>query len=158
MGTTPYIFSYNAWVVMFPELQGVNEIAANGYFNIATLYIRNDGRGPISDPNMQSTLLNLTVAHIATLFSAQRNGVPVTGGGTESSPLVGRITNGTEGSVSVQADMPDQPPGAAWWLQTKYGAAVWQAMRPFRTFRYLGNPRRRIFNPPMRYFGFGTGI
>ena len=157
MATTPFVFDYDAWVVMFPELSRVLQPAAEGYFALATLYVRNDGRGPVSDPKMQAGLLNLTTAHLATMFSQQVNGVPSTDG-NEIVPLVGRIANASEGTVKVQVDMPDQQPNSAWWNQTKYGAAAWSAMKPFRTMRYMPNPKRRVYNPPMRYFGFGAGI
>jgi hypothetical protein len=157
MGVTPYTFDYTTWVALFPELSGVVQAAAENYFIMATMYVRNDGRGPINDPVMQSTLLNMVTAHLATLFSPQSgNGMPTTGG-SEVIPLVGRIANTSEGSVKVQVDMPDQQPNAAWWNQTKYGAAVWAMMKPFRTMRYMP-PRRRVYNPPMRYWGWDAGI
>jgi hypothetical protein len=157
VNTIPFVFNYEAWKAMFPEFEGVTEPAAAGYFNLATLYVRNDGRGPVRDPNMQAGLLNLTTAHLVKLFSPQSYNASVTGG-TEVIPLVGRVANASEGSVKIQVDMPDQQPNAAWWNQTPYGAAVWALMKPFRTMRFMPNPKRRIYNPPMRYFGFGTGI
>ena len=158
MGTTPYVFDYTVWTGLFPEMSSVSEQKAQNYFNLATLYIRNDGQGPINDPNMQAGVLNLATAHLAKLFAPQGdNGSPTTDG-SEVISLVGRIANASEGSVKVQVDFPDQQPNAAWWNQTTYGAACWAVMKPFRTFRYMGSPRRRVFNPPMRYFGFGAGI
>lgn len=157
MNTIPFIFNYANWVAMFPEFIGITEVAAENYFALATLYVRNDGQGPVRDPNMQAGLLNLTTAHLVKLLSPQSYGASVTGG-MEVIPLVGRIANASEGSAKVQVDMPDQQPNAAWWNQTTYGAAAWAAMKPFRTMRYMPNPNRRIYNPPMRYFGFGIGI
>lgn len=152
MGTTPFVFDYANWVALFPQLAGVTESQATLYFNnFAVLYVRNDGGGPVDDPVMQAGLLNLTVAHIATLLSPTVNGVPTTGGSTPPSPLVGRINQATEGTVNVSTEMPDQQPNAAWWNQTPYGAAVWMALKPFRTFRYMPPARRRVYNPP--YYG-----
>jgi hypothetical protein len=155
VGTTPFVFNYSAWVQTFPELQGITQPAALNYFSMATLYVRNDGRGPINDPNLQATLMNLTTAHVAKLLSQQTAGVPTTDGAEPPGGVVGRITSATEGSVSVQAEMPEQPQGAAWWNQTTYGAMAWKMMAPFRTMRYVGPTRRRVFNPPARYWGWG---
>lgn len=157
MGTTPFVFNYDNWVALFPNLSGVSEAQATLYFNnFAVLYVRNDGEGPICDPVMQAGLLNLTVAHIATILSSQTNGVPTTGGASGPSPLVGRISAATEGTVNVSTEMPDQQPSAAWWNQSIYGAAVWVALKPFRTFRYLPPSFRRVYNPP-RYWNAGRG-
>ena len=159
MGVGPVTFNYAAWTAIFPELSAVSEPAASGYFNMATLYIRNDGGGPINDVNMQTTLLNLATAHIAKLFSMQTAGLPVTGGTEPPGGAVGRVSSATEGSVTAQLDIP---PDAAnqgwWWLQTPYGAAAWQAMKPYRTFRYVGPTNRRTYNPPARYRGNLGGI
>lgn len=155
MGAGPVAFSFSAWIAAFPEFAGVAETVAQQYFSMATLYIRNDGGGPINDINMLTNLLNLATAHIAKLFSQQVNGVPISGGQEAPNQAVGRVANASQGSVSAQFDMGNQPPGAAWWLQTPYGAAVWQAMRPYRTFRYLGSTKRRFMNPAGRYWGWG---
>jgi 1,6-anhydro-N-acetylmuramate kinase len=154
MGTTPFVFDYDSWVATFPDLQAITEAAALNYFQMATLYVRNDGRGPVNDPNVQATLLNLTTAHIAKMLSPQTAGVPTTGGAEPSSAIVGRIASATEGSVTVQAEMPEQPASAAWWNQTQYGAMAWKMMAPFRTMRYVP-ARRRSYNPPARYWGWG---
>jgi hypothetical protein len=77
--------------------------------------------------------------------------IPVVSNLSSPSPLVGRIATATEGTVTVNTEMPDQQPNAAWWNQTIYGAAAWQMMKPFRTFRYLPPTRRRVYNPPYFY-------
>lgn len=77
-------------------------------------------------------LLNMATAHIAALNSPLN--------GQASSPLVGRITNASEGSVSVQTQF-DVPPGSAqWWAQTKYGAAFYAATAQFRVMQYFPGP------------------
>jgi len=157
MGTT-YSFNYETWVALFPEMAAISSSMANNYFLIATLLVRNDGRGPVRDPNMQAGLLNLTTAHLAKLFSRQNDNGEPDSNGAEVSSLVGRIANASEGSIKVQADLPDQQPNSAWWNQTQYGAVVWVMLRPYRTMHYMQPRHRRIYNPPMRYFGFGMGI
>ena len=69
----------------------------------------------------------MITAHIAQLNSGTA--------AQAASPLVGRITNATQGSVSVatSGDMGEPASGsAAWFQQTKYGAAYWQASMPYR--------------------------
>lgn len=158
---TPVTFDYNRFTVEFPELAGINEASllsvdasglSYGYWANATRLIRNDGGGPIRSQETQADLLYLATAHIAKLFSPQTNGVPMSGGTSGPSPLVGRINSATEGSVSVQTEMPTQPRSAfaeAWWSQTPYGAKAWELLAPYRTMHYFGSPRRRTYNPPV---------
>jgi hypothetical protein len=131
-------FNYTTWVTRYPEFAGVAQPLAQLYFNEATLYCDNAGSGPVNDAPTLSLLLNMLTAHIAQLNAALN--------GQAASPLVGRVSEATEGSVSVRTDMPAMPGSAAWFQQTKYGLAFWQATAQFRTFRPV-MPRRR--------FGFG---
>lgn len=113
------------------------------YFNEATLYQANDGSGPLSNATQALQLMQMLVAHIAFLNTA-----PATGG--DASPLVGRIGNATEGSVTV-GTTNEYPPGSAqWFQQTKFGAAWWQATAQYRTMRY------RV-GPPTVPAGYGYG-
>lgn len=123
-------FDYDAWVARYPEFSAVNEATATAYFNEATIYHSNDGSGPVPTAAIQSTLLNMLTAHIAARYAPGPGGAPASG-------IVGRITNASEGSVSVQAEYADETPGTmAWYVQTKYGADYWNATLPFRTMRY----------------------
>lgn len=99
------------------------------YFDLATQYCRNDGGGPVSKATIQVRLLNLMTAHLAFLLAGNN-----TSDGASS--LVGRISSASEGSVSVSAEMPGSNANSAWYLQTKYGAAFWQATAVYRTMRY----------------------
>lgn len=155
MGAGPIPFVYSDWEAMFPELAGVSEPQATMYFGLATMYVRNDGGGSINDPIKLTYALYLTTAHLSVIFSQETNGVPTTGGSTSPSAIVGRIASATQGSVSVTTEMPAQPPAAAWWNQTIYGAAVWKMLAPNRTARIVPAPRR-IYNPPVGpYYGRG---
>lgn len=133
-------FNYALWIARYPEFVAVTEPVAQLYFNEATLYHRNDGTGPIADDDFQLMLLNMLTAHIAALNALGADGQLV-------SPLVGPITNATEGSVSVGVQ-PFAAYGTQLWLvTTKYGSSYWFAMAPYRTARYIpGYPRQ--FNPP----------
>ena len=128
-------FNYSAWALRYPEFASVDPLLVEAYSAEATMYHRNDGGGPVRDAAQQAVLLNMATAHVCALNAAL--------GGQPSPGIVGRVTNASEGSVSVAAQM-DLPPGTAqWWAQTKYGAAYWTATAPFRTMRYRpGRPYR----------------
>jgi len=148
-------FDYTGWSVRYPELAvSVNSTLAQAYFNEAQLYCDNTNTSPITDSSVggiRSMLLNMVTAHIAAL-NAQLNGQP-------SSPLVGRINSATEGSVSVTTEMQYPPGSSQWFMQTKYGAAFWQATTQYRSMRYA--PGYVIDVDPYRPFGLpattGTG-
>ena|SRR6266446_5351979 len=133
-------FNYASWVSIFPEFaQTVNPDLAAELFTVATQLHANDGSGPVESTALQTTALNLVMAHLAMLFY-----------GTAASPptqLVGRISNATEGSVSVQTEYAVPPSHSRpFWDQTKYGAVYWQMTGAFRIFKYRRGPRR-TFNP-----------
>jgi hypothetical protein len=142
-------FNYAAWVARYPEFTSVQKQVAQEYFNEATIYHRNDGGGPVPTAPIQTTLLNMMTAHIAARY-AQSQGSPSPGAAQDANSLVGRISDATEGSVTVRAEMPTSLSAyQAWLFQTKYGADYWQATIPFRTMRYL---------PPRNRGGIGAGI
>lgn len=127
---TVAVFNYAAWAARYPEFAAtVNEATATLYFDEATLYC-NNGSGALVPADAVTyqprlTLLNMLTAHIAALNAPG------------SSNLVGRVASATQGSVSVTADMGAQPGTAAWFNQTKYGAAYWQATAQYRTMRQV---------------------
>lgn len=130
-------FDYSKWIVSYPEFtKTASQPQAEGFFAQATLYCRNDGGGPVTTAEIQTQLLWLLTAHIAQLMVGS-SGQPV-------SPLVGRISNASEGSVSVQTDYPATTPNSAWFTQTKYGASYWQATAIYRTMRYRPNTGRPV--------------
>jgi hypothetical protein len=135
------IFDPAAWVARYPEFGSVTPAQAQGYFDEAVLYLRNDGSGPVRDDlvGVQLMLLNMLTAHIAELNRLTSNGHAV-------SQLVGRIDSASQGAVSVHAEM-DVPAGSGqWFAQTKYGASFWAASAAYRAFRYRPGPRR-VFDP-----------
>lgn len=130
-------FDYPKWLAAFPEFNGsVTEELANIYWQTAVIAHANDGTGLVQDQDQQLSLLNLVVAHIAKLF-APVNGVYPSG-------IPGRISNASEGSVSVGYDLGNLPQAATWWAQTSYGFLYWQLTAPYRTARYLPGPRRQF--------------
>lgn len=137
--------NYAAWSTLFPEFSNVSAPQYAMYFDLATQYCRNDGCGPVSTVAIQTRLLNLMTAHIAFIFAGDSRSDGASG-------LVGRINSATEGSVSVGAEMPGANANSAWYLQTKYGAAFWQATAVYRTARYRRGPPNMgavvgIYNP-----------
>lgn len=140
-------FDYPSFVARYPEFQNVDEGYAQLCFNEATLYCANV-LGIVCQQTVLATLLNMMTAHIVKLYAPQLNGVPDTeSSGTSPNPgTVGRISNATEGSVTVALDMPNQPQAAAWYNQTTYGASFWAATAPYRTARLVvGNPMQPAF-------------
>lgn len=136
-------FNYALWAQIFPQFKALSETQiVNLVLPLAEQYCRNDGGGPVTTAATQSNLLNLMVAHIAQLLYGVNGEAP--------SPLVGRISSATEGSVSVQTDWPSSAnANGAWYNQTTFGAMYWQATLPYRTFRYMPGPRR-VMNPWLR--------
>ena len=143
-GSIVVIFDYGVWSARYPEFTRVTAPLATSYFNEATLYLNNSQSSVVQDVNKRALFLNMIVAHIAMLNVGIGNDGP--------SPLVGRVASAGEGSVSVGADMPGQSPGAAWYQQTQYGAAYWQATARYRGARYVPGPVTS-FNG----LGFGYG-
>jgi hypothetical protein len=132
------VFDYPTWAARYPELAAsVGAPLAAMYFAEAGLYCDNAATSIISDLTRRALILNMLTAHIAAL-NASVNGQPAPG-------LVGRIASATEGSVTVSADY--QVPGtAAWYAQTRYGAAAWQAMASNRTAFFVPGYSRNM-NP-----------
>jgi hypothetical protein len=146
-GTTgSVVFDYAAWSARFPELAPrVSQSLAQAYFDQdCPLYLDNTAASPVPDLGKRAALLNLIVAHIAALNAPQANG-------QAASPIIGRITSASEGSVSVQAEMGPASGTSAWWMQTQYGASFWQATVSLRTFRYVAAPQP-VFDPIGAYY------
>lgn len=137
------IFDPAAWRLAYPQFAFLTDEQLTGsVLPVAEVYLRNDGTGPVQKQETQKTLLWLIVAHVAQLMFGR-----VTDGVNGPQP-VGRISNASEGSVSVQFEFPTTSPGAAWFNQTPYGAAFWAASAAYRTMRYIpGFPSssRRLF-------------
>jgi hypothetical protein len=125
-------FNYAAWVARYPEFSAVSEPTAQGYFNEATLYFANGYCPANPNPTNQLLLLQMLTAHIAALYSGINGGPP--------SPLVGRISNASEGSVSVAVEFP-MTNQSAWFQTTPYGSSFWAATANLRTMRYVPGPQ-----------------
>lgn len=144
------VFNYTAWAAAYPQFSTTvtSSGQAQGFFNLACLYLDNGACSPVLDATQpggqRETLLYLLTAHIAQLMVGI-NGSPAT-------PLVGRIDSATEGTVTVHAEMPAQI-SAAWANQTQFGATFWALTMSLRTARYVPGPAQRPAPFPGGYYG-----
>ena len=126
---TAVVFDVIAFKARYPEFNAVDDVRLSAFFNEATLYLSNTDK-PVKDVVKRATLFNMLVAHIASLAGVLANNTP--------SP-VGRVASAGQGSVNVSTEY--LPLGThAWFTQTQYGAAFWQATVQYRSFRYYPNP------------------
>jgi hypothetical protein len=147
--------TYASWVQIFPQFSvTVPKAIFDGFlWPTAQQFCRNDGCGQVNNTVTQTTLLQLMLAHLAQLFFGSSG----TAGSQPQSPLVGRITDASEGSVSVSTEMQGTV-NSAWFYQTSFGAAFWQLALPFRLGRYfpkvtpvyqpIGNPYPPYISSP----------
>jgi len=130
---SPVVFDYSTWALRYPELaSSVSQPLAQMYFQEAQLYVDNSPCSiiPNCSPLYQrAQFLNMITAHIAALNASL--------GGQPPNPLVGRISNATEGSVNVTVENQYPPGSAQWFQQSKYGSAFWQASAAYRTMHYV---------------------
>lgn len=145
--------NYAAFIARYPEFaspggaQPVSSDLYSAFFNEATLYQANNGAGPICDQGVAITLLNMLVAHIASLNAPAASGAAAPN-------TVGRVASAGEGSVNVSLENSYPPGTPQWYQQTKYGAAWWAATAQFRTMRYRPGP---VMGVPANQ-GRGAGI
>lgn len=128
-------FDAAAFKVLYPQFAAVADALLEMYFTLATMILNNSCSSVVSDANLREQLLNLLVAHIATLWPTAASAG--SGGG-----IVGNVTSATEGTVSVSAAWASQvSQSMAYFIQTQFGALFWQLTSPFRSFRYVAPPQ-----------------
>jgi hypothetical protein len=89
----------------------------------------------VQDVNIRGALLNMVTAHIAFL-----GGILTADG--QPRP-VGRVSAANEGAVGATFDFTPATPGTgAWFQQSAYGAAFWQATTCYRGMKYFSNPTK----------------
>lgn len=149
-------FDYLAWSGLYPEFGAtVNEPQAQQYFNLATLYVDNTACSlvPFSSASgnpIRGPILDMMTAHMAQLMAGSSI--------QPAGPLVGRISDVSEGSVSVSTDVTGLPGTAVWFAQTRYGLNAWQAMAPFRTGMFIPPPQIPLAAQSWPGGGFGFGF
>lgn len=127
------VFNAMAFKARYPEFAAISDARLGVFFGEAGLYLSNADNSPVQNIDRRATLLNMLTAHIAYLGGAlSADGLP---------KPVGRVSQATEGSVS--ASLEYLTPGThAWFTQTQYGAAFWQATSSLRGMRYVPCPTR----------------
>lgn len=130
---TAVVFNSAAFKARYPEFAAVSDALLSACFDEAGLYLSNTDNSPVQNLTRRGMLLNMLTAHIATLGGAlSADGLP---------KPVGRVSSASEGSVSASLEY-NVPGSAAWFSQTAYGAAFWQATTSIRGFRYISQPTR----------------
>src|ERR1035441_6967557 len=139
------VFDPAAFIVLYPSFATVATAALNFNFLQATLMLNNTCGSSVCDAPTRELLLGLLTAHITALL----NGV----NGQGLSGLVGRITDATEGTVSVSAEMAVQTTSlyVASLSQTQWGMMFLAATVRFRSMRYVAAPPRNY--GPWPYHG-----
>lgn len=128
---TAVAFDPVAFKARYPEFASVSDTLLGSCFVEAGLYLSNADNSPVQDLTRRALLLNMLTAHIAYL-----GGALSADGQTRP---VGRISQAAEGSVSASMEYM-QPGTYAWFVQSQYGAAFWQATSSLRGFRYRPRP------------------
>lgn len=122
-----------AFKAAYPAFATLSNDQITEAFTLATIYLRNDGTGPVRTVALQTTLMYQLTAHLAQLMYGANGEAP--------SGIVGRVNSASEGSVSIGADWPANA-NNAWFLQTTYGANFWQATAAYRMTHYRPGPTR----------------
>lgn len=125
------VFDPVAFKARYPEFAAVANPALQLCFDEAGFYLSNANNSPVQNVTRRAVLLNMLTAHIAFIGGKlSADGMP---------RPVGRTSNASEGSVS--AGFEYLTPGThAWFTQSQYGAAYWQATSSLRGFRYRARP------------------
>lgn len=125
------VFDPAAFKARYPEFAAVTNPTLQLCFDEAGFYLSNANNSPVQNVTRRAVLLNMLTAHIAFIGGKlSADGMP---------RPVGRTSNASEGSVS--AGFEYLTPGThAWFTQSQYGAAFWQATSSLRGFRYRARP------------------
>jgi hypothetical protein len=129
------VFNPTAFKARYPEFAAIDNGVLTGMFAEAGLYLNNTDCSIVQDVARRGVLLNMLTAHIAFIGGVlNADGQP---------RPVGRVSAATEGSVSASFEgVPPTPGSGAWFNQSQYGAAFWQATSNLRSARYIPCPTR----------------
>ena len=129
------VFNPALFTARYPEFAAVSVPLLQAYFLEAGLYLSNCDSSPVQNITRRLVLLNMLTAHIAFIGGAlTADGQP---------KPVGRVSQAAEGTVSASFEgVPPTPGTGAWFQQSQYGAAFWQATTSLRSFRYVPQPTR----------------
>lgn len=132
------VFSPNVFLGRYPEFTAAynaNPTLFASMFAEAGLYLNNTDCSIVQDVTLRGVLLQMITAHIAFLSGLlNADGQP---------RPVGRVSSANEGAVGASFDYTPATPGSgAWFQQSQYGAAFWQATTNLRGMRYFANPTK----------------
>lgn len=131
------VFDWAAWAAAYPSFELISEEQATMAFQMAEQYCNNTDGSPVGNLQIRQNYLWLLTCHIVKLLFGEN--------GEQPSDIVGRVSNASEGSVSVSTGPYGdgmQTPGMEWYTQTKYGAMYWQLTAIYRSARYYPGPQR----------------
>jgi len=139
------VFNLANFQARYPEFSAASPTVLGVLFTEAGLYLSNTDCSPVQDITRRGVLLNMLTAHIAFiggLLNADGQPRPV-----------GRVSQAGEGTVSASFEgVPPTPGTGAWFQQSQYGAAFWQATTGVRGMRY--SPRPTQVNQRRWPYGF----
>ena len=129
------VFDPAAFKARYPEFAAVADQTLAACFDEACLYLSNGDSSRVQNLARRATLLNMLTAHVAYIGGLlSTDGMP---------RPVGRVSQASEGSVSAAFEgVPPTPGSGAWFQQSQYGAAFWQATSSLRGMRYIPCPTR----------------
>jgi Protein of unknown function (DUF4054) len=130
------VFNATIFKARYAEFAAVDNAFLGTCFDEAGEYLSNTDTSPVQDITRRTRLLNMLTAHIACLSGALSVNV--------SALPVGRTSQAAEGSVSASFEYM-QPGTQAWFVQTQYGAAFYQATSSLRGFRYAVSRTMRCY-------------
>lgn len=149
MTTGIVTFDVPTFLARYPEFTALNTSTPTALalcFGEATLYLDNSANSRVQQVEQRAPLLYMLTAHIAALYFPVNTAT--------ANQTVGRVSQASEGSVSVSLDMGSVTFNAAWFLQTKYGASFWQATAKWRQMRVVPG---QSYNPPNVSPPWGAG-
>lgn len=135
-------FAPSAFKAAYPEFADVPEARLQALFVQAgaTLLDNSDG-SIVTNIEQRAALLDLLVAHLATLYGTTVLGASNAG----PAGTVGRVASAGEGSVSTSLEYRTAATATeAWYNQTPYGAQFWAMTAMFRSFRYTALGRSGV--------------
>lgn len=138
VGGTVAVWNQAQFTGRYPEFTtavNANPTLFASLFVEAGLYLNNTPSSPVCNVTTRLLFLNMLVAHIAFVSGTlTADGQP---------KPVGRVSQAAEGSVSVSLESQPPTPGSpAWFQQSQYGSAFWQATANYRGFQYRSRRTR----------------
>ena len=127
-------FDLTTFRAIYPQFSNVSDTLLPYIFQEAELYLNNTEYSLVIDSSKRELLLYMLMAHICYIQYGDANG----NGG---SGLVGRLSNATEGSVSVGSVLDGNTNISPWYTQSPYGLSFWQATKVYRMAQYYPGPR-----------------